>query len=139
MSFLQTLAGDDGSLPRYAADQGAAGVVPEGVGAGNVNAEVFEIVEYVLKKGVAVVLATRVYHGGVLSVYSDQGGGATMERGGVNLGGDLTGPKARILLMMALSQIKGYHGRLRMIHSVSLPSSRTQSFRFSIEISSSSL
>jgi L-asparaginase/Glu-tRNA(Gln) amidotransferase subunit D len=35
-----------------------------------------------------------------------------MEKAGVILGGDLTDLKARILLMMALSQVKGGHGRL---------------------------
>jgi L-asparaginase len=137
--LLTTFAGDDGSLLRYTTDHGAAGVVIEGIGAGNVNAEVFEIAEYVLKKGIAVVMATRVYHGGVFPIYGDQGGGATMERVEVILGGDPTVPKACILLMMALPQVKGDHGRLKMIHSASLPTSRTQPFRSRIEISSSSL
>lgn len=59
-----------------------------------------------------VALATRVDHGGVFPIYCDKGGGATMEKAGVILGGDLTDLKARILLMMALSQVKGGHGRL---------------------------
>ncbi len=47
----------------------------------------FEVAEFALKKGVAVVLATRVDHGGVFPVYVDQGVGAIMERAGVILGG----------------------------------------------------
>lgn len=111
--LLTTFAGDDGSLLRYAVDQGAAGIVIEGVGAGNVNAEVYKAVEYALKKGIAVVLTTRVYHGGVFPIYGDQGGGETLEKAGVILGGDLTGPKARILLMLSLPQVKGDPARLR--------------------------
>jgi len=111
--LLTTFAGDDGSLLRYAVDQGAAGVVVEGVGAGNVNAEVYKAVEYALKKGITVVLTTRVYHGGVFPIYGDQGGGETLEKAGVILGGDLTGPKARILLMLTLPQVKGEPARLR--------------------------
>jgi L-asparaginase len=111
--LLTTFAGDDGSLLRYAVDRGAAGIVLEGVGAGNVNAEVFKAVEYALKKGTAVVLSTRVYHGGVFPIYGDQGGGATLQKAGVILGGDLTGPKARILLMLALPQVKGDFARLQ--------------------------
>lgn len=111
--LLTTFAGDDGSLLRYAVDQGAAGVVVEGVGAGNVNADVYRAVEYALKKEIAVVITTRVYHGGVFPIYGDQGGGETLEKAGAILGGDLTGPKARILLMMTLPQVKGNLARLR--------------------------
>ena len=113
VDLLTTFAGDDGSLLRYAVDQGAEGIVIEGVGAGNVNAEVYKAVEYALKKRIAVVVATRVYHGGVFPIYGDQGGGETLKKAGVILGGDLTGPKARILLMIALPQAKGDYARLK--------------------------
>ena len=105
--LLQTFAGDDGSLVRYAVDKGVTGIVIEGVGAGNVNADVYKAVEYALDKGVAVVVTTSVYHSGVWPMYGDQGGGATLEKAGVILGGDLDGPKARLLLMLALAQEKG--------------------------------
>lgn len=118
VTLLETFAGDDGSLVRFAADQGAKGIVIEGVGAGNVNAEVFEAVKYALSKKVTIVITTRVYHGGVWPIYGDQGGGRTLETSGVILGGDLTGPKARLLLMLAIGQhagdnaaIKGYFGK----------------------------
>ncbi len=106
VTLLETFAGDDGSFVRYAVDQGAKGIVIESVGAGNVNQEVYKAVEYALKKKVAVVITTRVYHGGVFPIYADQGGGKTLQKAGVILGGDLTGPKARILLMLALPQVK---------------------------------
>jgi L-asparaginase len=110
--LLETFAGDDGSLVRFAADQGAKGIVIEGVGAGNVNAEVFEAVKYALGKNIEVVITTRVYHGGVWPIYGDLGGGETLERSGVILGGDLTGPKARLLLMLALGQEKTDHAAI---------------------------
>ncbi|MCP4630962.1 MAG: asparaginase [bacterium] len=111
--LLSTYAGDDGSFVRYAVDQGAEGVVIEGLGAGNVNADVYIAVEHAIKKGIAVVLTTRVYHGGVFPIYGDQGGGETLEKAGVILGGDLPGPKARILLMMTLPRARGDHARLK--------------------------
>ena len=111
--LLTTFAGDDGRLLGNAVEQGAEGIVIEGVGAGNVNAQVYGAVEYALKKGVAVVIATRVYHGGVFPIYGDQGGGKTLQRAGAVLGGDLTGPKARILLMLALPYVKGDRARLK--------------------------
>lgn len=113
VAFLSTFAGDDGSFVRYAVDGGAEGIVVEGVGAGNVNAEVYKAIEYALEKGVAVVITTRVYHGGVFPIYGDQGGGETLQKRGAILGGNLTGPKARILLMLALPQAKGDNARLK--------------------------
>ena len=107
VALLATFAGDDGSLVRYAVDKGAKGIVIEGVGAGNVNAEVYKAVQYALDKGVVVVVTTRVYYSGVWPMYGDQGGGATLEKAGVILGGDLDGAKARLLLMLALAQKKG--------------------------------
>lgn len=104
--FLATFAGDDGSLLRYAVDKGAKGLVVEGVGAGNVNAEVYMAIQYALKKGVAVVITSRVFRGAVVPVYGDKGGGLTLQKAGCILGGDLRGPKARLLLMLALPQVK---------------------------------
>jgi L-asparaginase len=106
VAFLSTFAGDDGSLVRYAVDQGAKGLVVEGVGAGNVNAQVYKAIQYALKKGVAVVITSRVFHGAVEPIYGDQGGGLTLEKAGCILGGALRGPKARLLLMLALPQAK---------------------------------
>lgn len=104
--FLSTFAGDDGSLARYAVDSGAKGLVVEAVGAGNVNEQVYKAIKYALGKGVAVVITTRVYRGAVEPIYGDQGGGLTLQKQGCILGGSLRGPKARLLLMLALTQVK---------------------------------
>lgn len=106
VALLETFAGDDGAFVRYAADHGAKGIVMEGVGAGNVNAQVNEAIKYAIAQKVEIVITTSVYHSGVWPMYGDQGGGATLEKEGVILGGDLTGPKARLLLMLALGQAK---------------------------------
>ncbi|MDD5547008.1 MAG: asparaginase [Candidatus Omnitrophica bacterium] len=118
VAFLSTFAGDDGSFVRFAADHGSKGIVVDAVGAGNVNEKVYEAVKYAMAKGIPVVITTSVYHSGVWPMYGDQGGGATMEKDGAILGGDLTGAKARLLLMLAIakekgdvSKIKGYFKR----------------------------
>jgi len=105
--LLETFAWDDGALVRFAVDRGAKGIVIEGVGAGNVNADVFEAVKYTLGKDITVVITTSVCNGGVWPIYGDEGGGETLERSGAILGGDLTGPKARLLLMLALGREAG--------------------------------
>ena len=107
VELLQTFAGDDGKFIRYAVDKGTEGIVIEGVGAGNVNAQVYEAIEYALGKDIPVVITTRVYHGGVWPIYGDKGGGETLQKAGAILGGDLTGPKARLQLMLAIPHAKG--------------------------------
>ncbi|MDD5495945.1 MAG: asparaginase [Candidatus Omnitrophica bacterium] len=111
--FLSTFAGDDGSFVRFAADNGAKGIVIDAVGAGNVNAEVYEAIKYAMAKGIAVVITTRVYHSGVWPMYGDQGGGETLERDGAILGNDLTGAKARLLLMLAIAKEKGDTSKIK--------------------------
>ncbi len=101
--LLKTFAGDDGSFVRYAVDSGTKGIVIEGVGAGNVNQEVYKAIQYALSKGVIVVIATRVFNGAVYPIYGGPGGAKTLQDEGAILVGDMAGPKARILLMLALS------------------------------------
>ncbi len=103
VALISTYAGDDGAFVRYAAAQGVKGIVIEGVGAGNVNSAVNTAIKDALQQGIHVVITSRVAHGGVFPVYGDEGGGKTLQREGVILGGDYTGPKARILLQLALS------------------------------------
>jgi L-asparaginase/Glu-tRNA(Gln) amidotransferase subunit D len=47
-----------------------------------------------------------------MPVYADQGGGALLMKEGAILGGDLTTAKARLLLMLALPNVKGDHKKL---------------------------
>jgi L-asparaginase len=104
VALLSTFAGDDGRFVRYAVDSGADAVVIEGVGAGNVNAATFSAIQYALSKKRIVVVTSQVHHGAVEPIYGGQGGGLTLQKAGVILGGDLSARKARILLMLALPQ-----------------------------------
>jgi len=110
VALLKTYAGDDGRFVRYAVDTGAKGIVVEGVGAGNVNAKVYEAIRYALSKNIPVVIATRVYNGAVYPIYGDKGGGERLQKEGAILAGDLTGPKARLLLMLAIPQVSDIKG-----------------------------
>lgn len=113
--LISEYAGTDGSLLRYAVDSGADGIVIEGVGAGNVCSKTYDSIKYALKKGIPVVVTTRVYNGAVYPIYGDEGGGATLEKAGVILAGDLTSSKARILLMLAIPHAKGDANKIREI------------------------
>jgi L-asparaginase len=83
-------------------DSGAAGLVLEGFGAGNVPPALVPAVAQAVAAGVPVVLTTRCPEGGVWPMYAYAGGGADLAAKGVILGGRLSGPKARIKLMAAL-------------------------------------
>ncbi len=99
-----SFAGDDGRYIRYAVDSGVEGMVVVGVGAGNVNENVFHAIQYALDSGIHVVAASRVRYGEPHALYGDQGGGSSLVNAGVLLAGDLDPYKARLLLMLALAQ-----------------------------------
>lgn len=113
--LITEYAGSDGSLVKYAADSGVKGIAVEGVGAGNVNSKTYEAIKYALSKGIPVVITSRVCNGAVYPIYGDEGGGATMEKDGAILAGDLIAPKARILLMLALPYVNGDNNKLKEI------------------------
>lgn len=105
MPYVEIVAmygGADGSLVKAAVDQGAKGIVIEGLGSGNVNAPMFDAIEKAIAKGVAVVITSRVPNGRVLPNYGFEGGGKTLVDAGAVMGDDLSPQKARILLMLLL-------------------------------------
>jgi L-asparaginase len=106
VALLAAYAGADGRFVRHAVDTGAKGIIVQGVGAGNVNTEVYKAIQYAMSKGVAVVITSRVTHGSVYPVYGDQGGGMTLKKAGAILAWDLDAYKARLLLMLALANNK---------------------------------
>jgi L-asparaginase len=100
--LVKMALGADPLLLRAALDGGARGVVIEGSGAGNVAGGWEPAVEALLAAGVPVVLTSRTGGGRVVPAYGAPGGGARLARLGVILGGDLSGPKARVALAFAL-------------------------------------
>ena len=73
------------------------------MGTGNVSKEVFESIKDVLSKNVPVVIGTRVYEGGVYPMYGSEGGGSTLMKAGAFLSKDLALNKARLLLLLGVS------------------------------------
>ncbi|MCD4775697.1 MAG: asparaginase [Candidatus Aegiribacteria sp.] len=99
-----SFSGDDGQYIRFAVDNGAEGLVVVGVGAGNVNEDVFHAIQYALNRNIPVIAASRVRYGEAHALYGDQGGGSSLMETGVLFAGDLSPYKARLLLMLALAQ-----------------------------------
>lgn len=106
VELLQVYAGMDDSLFHYLADKPVQGLVVEAVGCGNVPPKVMEGIAYVRSKGIPVVLASRVPSGRVAAVYSYLGSVGSMQSLDLLLAGELSGIKARLKLMLALSQTR---------------------------------
>jgi L-asparaginase len=93
--------GSDDALLRAAVAAGAAGVVLEAFGAGNVPPPVAAAAAELVTAGVPVLVCSRVPSGPVAPLYA--GGGASLARDGALLGGDLSPWQGRLLLAAALA------------------------------------
>lgn len=105
--IIKFALGMDGYLIDMALKMGADGLILEGFGRGQIPPEAVVQVEEAVNKGIPVVLTTRCYEGTVKGVYDYKGSAAQLERLGVILGNDLPGQKARIKLLLALSNNLG--------------------------------
>lgn len=94
--------GVDGALIRASIARGAHGIVVEATGCGNVPPLAAQAIEEALAAGIPVVLTSRCGSGSVAPAYGYVGGGERLAKAGCIMGGDLVGPKARVLLMAAL-------------------------------------
>ncbi len=103
VDIIPMYAGADDTALQAALARGASGLVIAAVGAGNVNQALFGGVQEALRRGVSVVIATRVPHGLVRPLYAYAGGGVSLRRAGAIMASDLVLQKARILLMLALA------------------------------------
>jgi L-asparaginase len=95
-------AGVDDFALKAALAVGAAGLVINAVGAGNVNDALFQGILQALNAGIPVVIASRVPYGEVRPVYAYSGGGIALLRAGAIFARDLNPQKARVLLMAGL-------------------------------------
>ena len=102
VDLLPLVPGADGRLIAFCRENGAKGLVLEGLGAGNVPPGALEELRKTLLAGLPVVLTSRCIEGGVWPVYGYSGGANSLRDMGVILGGNLRAQKARILLMVAL-------------------------------------
>jgi len=101
VALVKMAAGIDGTFVQVAVERGFRGIVVEGFGLGNANEAVLASVRAAVEAGVVVMITSRCPSGAVEPVYG-HGGGYDLAGAGAIFAGDLSGPKARILLMAAL-------------------------------------
>jgi L-asparaginase len=116
---LQTYTGIEEDLIETVLDAtGAAGLVLEGTGLGNVPGSCEPGIVAAIERGLPVVAATRVPTGGTSAVYGGPGGAVTLRDLGVLAAGSLSAAKARLLLMLLLAE--GGEVRARFEEGVSV-------------------
>ncbi len=101
VDLVRLYAGSDGAFIRASLREGARAIVLEGTGRGNANTLVVPAVREAVAAGVTVVVCSRCAEGRVEPVYG-RGGGRDLAEAGALFAGDLAGPKARVLLQLAL-------------------------------------
>lgn len=84
--------------------ENAKGLVIEAMGRGNLPPKFVPYIEKAIAKGIPVVIVSRCPSGRVMSSYGYEGGGKKLHDSGVIFGGELSGQKAVIKLMLALSK-----------------------------------
>jgi len=100
-------AGADGDIVRFLVNSGKVkGLVVAGFGGGTVSAAMFEAIKEARAKDLPVVISTRVPTGRIFPSSATPGSVLTLQRIGCVLADNLTPQKARILLMLALTQTK---------------------------------
>jgi L-asparaginase len=102
--IVQTYTGLEEHLIEAVLDAtGAAGLVLEGTGLGNVPGTAERGVRAAIERGLPVVVATRDPTGGTAAVYGGPGGAVTLRDLGAVGAGHLSAAKARLLLMLLLA------------------------------------
>ncbi len=102
VDLIRLYAGADDTLLRASREAGSRAIVLEGTGRGNANDRVVPGVEAAVQAGVPVVVCSRCVAGRVEPVYG-RGGGKDLAEAGAVFAGDLAGPKARVLVQLALA------------------------------------
>ncbi|WP_461244478.1 asparaginase [Secundilactobacillus muriivasis] len=101
--LIKAYAGMTGELFDALAEQPTQGLVIEGLGAGNLPPQTIPAVQRLLDQNVPIVLVSRCYNGVAQDIYDYEGGGIELTKMGLILCQGLNGQKARIKLLVGLS------------------------------------
>ncbi|MGD6847457.1 asparaginase [Rossellomorea aquimaris] len=104
VTLIKAYAGMDSGLLVAIKDLQYDGVVIEALGQGNLPPDTVDGINGLLAANIPVVLVSRCFNGIVQDIYGYSGGGKQLKEKGVIFSNGLNGQKARIKLMVALSQ-----------------------------------
>lgn len=105
VEIVSHYAGADGRVIKGLVEQGPLdGLVIAGTGVGNVSQVMYEVIKQEVRgRGIPVIITTRVQTGRVMA---DKGRRIALQDIGCVFADNLTPPKARVLLLVALTQTK---------------------------------
>ncbi|MET1013383.1 MAG: asparaginase, partial [Paenisporosarcina sp.] len=106
VAMLKVYAGMDADLITSIGENNYDGLILEGLGQGNVPPAIVPAIRQLLSQNIYVVIVSRCYNGISQPVYGYEGGGKMLEEMGVIFAHGLNGQKARIKLLLTLSQSK---------------------------------
>lgn len=104
VDLIKAMTGSGREYIDFAVSQNVQGLVIEGFGRGNLPPGMISGIEDAVKAGVAVVLTSRTPGGRVLDVYGYPGSVTDSRRVGIAMAGELSAAKARLKLMVILSE-----------------------------------
>lgn len=85
------------------------GLVIEALGQGNLPKETVPALQGMIDDSIPIILVSRCYQGTVQPTYGYEGGGKQLKDMGIILADGLTGPKARIKLLIALEETNDFN------------------------------
>ena|SRR5699024_706727 len=100
--LLTAVAGMDGAIIQAIRGLKPDGLVIEGLGQGNLPKDILNKLKQLIDEHIPIVLVSRCYQGMVQPIYEYEGGGRHLKEMGLIFTNGLTGPKARLKLMVAL-------------------------------------
>lgn len=100
--MLKAYAGMDSNIIELVYSGKPDGLVIEGLGQGNLPKETIPAIKQILADQIPIVLVSRSFRGAVQPTYAYEGGGKQLKEMGVIFTNGLTGPKARLKLLIAL-------------------------------------
>ncbi|HCU7552791.1 TPA: asparaginase [Staphylococcus aureus] len=112
--LVKAYMGMPGDIFRFYSREGIDGMVIEALGQGNIPPSALEGIQQLVSLNIPIVLVSRSFNGIVSPTYAYDGGGYQLAQQGFIFSNGLNGPKARLKLLVALSnnldkaEIKSY-------------------------------
>lgn len=101
--LVKAYAGMEPELLQALNNSSTNGIVIEALGAGNMPPQTLPVLQSLLANHIPLVLVSRCFNGIAEPVYDYEGGGVNLAKMGITFCRGLTGPKARIKLLVGLS------------------------------------
>ncbi len=112
--LVKAYMGMPGDIFSFYSREGIDGMVIEALGQGNIPPSALEAIQQLVSLNIPIVLVSRSFNGIVSPTYAYDGGGYQLAQQGFIFSNGLNGPKARLKLLVALSnnldkaEIKSY-------------------------------